>query len=211
MDIASAILTVLVVFAGIGLGILAGWRSGILAEYLKESEPRAAATSPRPVPIKKPANSPRPPTSIKRDSAPKTQMGEKNTGGAGLAGGLVVYEDGREVYRTRPENAALKEPEPSLAGNTPVLEEKAANERLIHRVEPDYPTLIDAQSEGPIVLEITVSADGGVSSATVVSGDPARAAVALSAVRKWRYEPRGDEVHTGFRTRVTFTPATLGQ
>jgi TonB family protein len=123
------------------------------------------------------------------------------------SGSLVVYEDGREVYRTRPENAALKESEPGAAA-IPALDESTANERLIHRVEPEYGSDSIA-SDQPIVLQITVDRDGSVGSATVVSGDPVRASAALAAVRKWRYELRENEARTGFQTRVTFRSAAV--
>jgi len=146
-------------------------------------------------------------TTAKRENLGSVQDREQALRAARSSGSLVVYEDGREVYRTRPENAALKESEPGAAA-IPALDESTANERLIHRVEPEYGSDSIA-SDQPIVLQITVDRDGSVGSATVVSGDPVRASAALAAVRKWRYELRENEARTGFQTRVTFRSAAV--
>lgn len=207
LDFTTAAMTVLVIGAGVGLGILAGWRSGILSERLMQGVPQqAVAAAQKPV---KPSKSEKPSSrvsSAKRESVASVEDREKALRAAQTAGGLVVYEDGREVYRTHPENAALKEPEPG-APEIPVLDESSAEERLIHRVEPNY-GIESIVSDQPIVLQITVNGDGSVGSATVISGDPGRASAALAAVRKWRYELRDGEAQTGFRTLVTFKPAT---
>jgi hypothetical protein len=167
---------------------------------------QAVAAAQKPV---KPSKSEKPSSrasSAKRESVASVEDREKALRAAQTAGGLVVYEDGREVYRTHPENAALKEPEPG-APEIPVLDESSADERLIHRVEPNY-GIESIVSDQPIVLQITVNGDGSVGSATVISGDPGRASAALAAVIKWSYELRDGEAQTGFRTLVTFKPAT---
>ena len=203
VDFTTAVMTVLVIGAGVGLGILAGWRSGILSERLMQGVPQqAAAAAQKPAKASKGEKPSSRVNTAKRENVGSVQDREKALRAAHSSGGLVVYEEGREVYRTRPENAALKESEPGAAA-IPALDESMANARLIHRVEPEYGSDSIA-SDQPIVLQITVNSDGSVGSATVVSGDPVRASAALTAVRKWRYELREDEARTGFQTRVTF-------
>jgi len=208
LDFTTAVMTVLVIGAGVGLGILAGWRSGVLSERLMQGVPQqAAAAAQKPAKASKVEKPSSRVTTAKRENLGSVQDREQALRAARSSGSLVVYEDGREVYRTRPENAALKESEPGAAA-IPALDESTANERLIHRVEPEYGSDSIA-SDQPIVLQITVDRDGSVGSATVVSGDPVRASAALAAVRKWRYELRENEARTGFQTRVTFRSAAV--
>ena len=65
--------------------------------------------------------------------------------------------------------------------------------KLIRRVPPDYPSAARKDGiEGSVDLEITVSAQGAVTNATVVHSDPADVfdKSALAAVRRWKYDPQ---------------------
>ena len=74
-----------------------------------------------------------------------------------------------------------------------------------------YPAQAKANRvEGYVIVEFTVTSDGGVSNPMVVEAEPAGVfdAAALAAVRKFKYKPRladGVPVDTaGIRNRITF-------
>lgn len=58
------------------------------------------------------------------------------------------------------------------------------------KVAPDYPLLAKQLNvTGKVKLEVTIAADGHVSSARTVGGSPLLVGPATDAVKKWRYEP----------------------
>ena len=153
--------------------------------------------------------------------APPVAHAKQSTGGSGAtarsapdanAGGLVVYEKGKVVFRIKP--AAPKPPGQSSAstketaegGSTRIwLAPELAESRLSQRTEPQYPAdALAAHRTGDVVLEVLVGADGSVASTRPVSGDPLLVAAAADAVRTWRYEPyRVKGRPTEFQTDVT--------
>jgi TonB family protein len=117
-------------------------------------------------------------------------------------GSLLVYENGKEVFRMLPEKgdeatksnrngseverATMVEPAGPLAVSPEVAEGS-----LLHRVEPDYPEEARLQRiQGAVVLDIRIGQDGSVQEVTLVSGPPLLAQAAIAAVRQWRFEVR---------------------
>jgi len=112
------------------------------------------------------------------------------------AGGLVVYEQGREVFRMKPAPATPRGGASDSRRSTPQeiarvwLAADLAESRLVHRVEPQYPAeALAAHRSGDVVLEVLVNPDGTVASLRSLRGDPLLATAAGDAVRNWRYEP----------------------
>ena len=65
-----------------------------------------------------------------------------------------------------------------------------ADEHLIKRIDPEYPPLAKAaRLQGKVLLKVTISKDGAVTSVSVVSGHPMLIPSALTAVSKRLYEP----------------------
>jgi TonB family protein len=61
---------------------------------------------------------------------------------------------------------------------------------VIHREEPNYPTLaLRRRIEGDVILQAHIAKDGTVASVRQVKGSPVLGGAAIAAVRKWRYEP----------------------
>jgi TonB family protein len=87
------------------------------------------------------------------------------------------------------------------------LAPEEAQNRLIGRIEPEYPpAAIETHRAGKVVLEVLVAEDGSVSNIRTVSGDPTLAAAATEAVRSWRYQPyRVHDRPAQFETNVTLT------
>jgi TonB family protein len=134
---------------------------------------------------------------------------------AAPAGSLLVFENGKEVFRMPPsqgqaepsataqgavEQAASVTPERVVA-----LSPAAAENSLIHRVEPDYPEEArNRQLQGAVVLDIHIGQDGTVQETKLVSGEPLLADAAMAAVRQWRFQPRlVDGAPAEMQTRIT--------
>ena len=69
-----------------------------------------------------------------------------------------------------------------------ILSSKGAEKRLIHSVQPTYPSG-SSGTEGTIVLQAMVDENGKVADAKVVEGNPALADAAVRAVKQWKYRP----------------------
>jgi TonB family protein len=129
-------------------------------------------------------------------------------------GGLLVYENGKEVFRMPPavqgdsasanksgvQRAAAVEP----AGIVEISPE-ATEGSLLHRVEPEYPEEARQQRiQGAVALDVRIGSDGAVQDLKVVSGHRLLAEAAIAAVKQWRFKPqvrKGQAVE--MQTRVT--------
>lgn len=80
---------------------------------------------------------------------------------------------------------------------------------LIHRVEPEYPTLAKmARREGRVELRAVIGIDGSMASLQVLAGDPLFIAATKAAVMQWRYRPtilNGQPVEVDTFVTVVFT------
>jgi TonB family protein len=102
-------------------------------------------------------------------------------------GGLVVYENGKVIFRTSPPTSGHSGKD---AGRLVMVPSKVADEYLVQRVEPEYPEAAREQHiQGPVVLDALVGEDGAVEKLTTISGDSQLAAAATDAVRQWRFKP----------------------
>jgi TonB family protein len=133
-------------------------------------------------------------------------------------GGLLVLENGKEVFRLPPsrnEDAAsaqqVMQPASELqadSGSEQVLEipEATAERELLHRVEPEYPEAARQQNiEGRVILELHIGPDGLVQDVETVSGSPILAQASSNAVKQWKFKPRMvDGRPREMQTRVTF-------
>lgn len=183
-----------------------------MAPVIPETSPATSRRKEPPVPAKTVAARATAPT--KPAPKPKTETTEP-------AGGLVVYEHGKVVFRMPPS-----ETEPPAAAEVmgPGSIQKAAtreeddsalapehgshaspNGYLLERVEPQYPEAAREQHvQGPVELEVLVGTDGLVRRVTTISGEPLLISAATDAVRQWRFKPHelnGKVVE--FETRVT--------
>jgi TonB family protein len=134
---------------------------------------------------------------------------------AAPAGSLLVFENGKEVFRMPPSRGEAEPPATAqgaveqAASVTPervlALSPAAAENSLIHRVEPEYPEEArNRQLQGAVVLDIHIGQDGLVQEAKLVSGEPLLADAAMAAVRQWRFQPRlVDGAPAEMQTRIT--------
>jgi TonB family protein len=145
------------------------------------------------------------------------------------AGSLLVYDNGKEVFRMPPAAEGEAESatgtnesgaQSAVPGAVPgevqrasavepagILElaPEAAQGSLVHRVEPEYPEEARQQGiQGPVVLEVRIGRDGAIQDVKLVSGPSLLANAAIAAVKQWRFKPRvrkGQAVE--MQTRVT--------
>jgi TonB family protein len=117
---------------------------------------------------------------------------------AAPAGGLVVFENGKEIFRMPParnesaQGQIAANPAASLqAERSSRTATSAEPDELIHRVEPEYPEAARQQGiEGAVVLNVQIGRDGAVQDVQVVSGARQLAQASINAVKQWRFKPR---------------------
>jgi TonB family protein len=140
------------------------------------------------------------------------------------AGSLIVYENGREVFRMPPtaeqsEDALNKNTDSTSNGGgvqrasgvekveRMQVSSEAAEGSVLHRVEPDYPEEARQQQiQGSVVLGVRAGRDGSIQEVKLLSGQPLLADAAMAAVKKWRFKPlvvRGQAVE--MQTTITLT------
>jgi TonB family protein len=189
---------------------------------------RAASTPNVPATAQKPAqtNPPPAPAPGSTAAAKATRLARPSASRESAAtsdqsvppGGLLVLENGKEVFRLPPEkdqNTAsaqqLMRPASELDPESPsqdVVEvpEATAQRELLHRVEPEYPEAARQQAiQGRVALEVHIGTEGSVQDVEVVSGAPVLAQASIDAVKQWKFKPRvlnGRPVE--MQTRVTF-------
>jgi TonB family protein len=135
-----------------------------------------------------------------------------------LAGGLLVTQDGKVIYRlppaeqpSTPKSSTAREKSKYASASGPI-DTRLSDTRLIRRVEPQYPADARAQHiEGAVVLDLQIGKDGVVHDIAIVSGNSELAEAAVEAVRRWRYRPysvdgRAVEMQTRITVRFKLPP-----
>jgi protein TonB len=115
---------------------------------------------------------------------------------------VIVPEAGKTIRELTITNLAPSAPSPSTLpasqpgassweGEKPVSEEPLSPAVLISRVDPEYPEQARrAGVEGTVILDATISEAGQVTEIAVERGLPLGVSeAAVSAVRRWKYEP----------------------
>lgn len=186
-----------VIAAAVALGIVVGWSGG--------AKSRANRTPSKPTTTDLASRQKDQGSRTPADSSlsPKTAIAgpSANVSSSPIPeGGLLVTQNGKVIYRSAgptskgQARAGLHQPE----------------RRLIHRVEPDYPSVARAQHiEGTIVLDTEILPSGEIGNVVVVSGNSLLADAAVRAVKQWRYEAIPDASQT--RINLNFVlPANTG-
>ncbi len=104
----------------------------------------------------------------------------------GVVGGVVGGTGPAVPPPPPPPEPRPEPPPPSIVRRS----EGVIRGNAISKPIPDYPPLAkSARVEGDVVIEITISEDGDVAAARVVSGHPLLQQAALSAARQWKFKP----------------------
>ena len=97
-------------------------------------------------------------------------------------------------------------PPPAAVRHPPVSRMMEGN--IIHRVQPDYPSLArQVRVQGQVVLRAMISREGAIENLQVLSGHPMLVQAAVAAVRQWRYRPyvlNGEPVEVETQVTVNF-------
>lgn len=188
----TAVLFLLVIGAAISLGIVVGWshgrKSASTVQVPRQSHVAVLEGSQQPAKLSAQQVASESTGSV----SPSSSFHNDVKSAAVPAGGLVVTQNGKVIYRS-PESTGRESPKQVL--------ETLRSRELIHRVEPDYPPKARAQHiEGSVILDVEIAEDGSVTNTEVVSGNPLLVPAAVQAVRQWQYQadPGGTS-----RTRVT--------
>ncbi len=148
----------------------------------------------------------------KTHSTPST-AGSKRS--AASTNDVVVFQNGKQIFpreSTQSEfpggdqpDSKTRSPEPLSSEPAVLVPEQVAEERLVSRVEPDYPERAREQRlQGTVILSILVNKQGSVSSLSRVSGDTQLALLAAKAVRQWKFAPLvRDGAQVSFESRIT--------
>jgi protein TonB len=119
--------------------------------------------------------------------------GEPGGGGdftspVGDPNGVSPADTGRTSPPPPPPPPAVEQPQPPPARRAPVS--MPITGRAIRRVEPKYPAIAaQANVQGSVNVEVTVSETGKVLSVRSVSGHPLLRGAAESAARQWTFSP----------------------
>jgi TonB family protein len=74
--------------------------------------------------------------------------------------------------------------------------------KVTNRVMPDYPEMARRMSlRGTVKVDVVVSSSGTVKNVELKGGHPVLAQAALSAVKKWKWEPATHETHEPIEVR----------
>ncbi len=181
----------------IGVAIFLGWMMGYVGRQRAQVGTRAKTTATAlPAEVKAPESAPASPSAAAvpapeppgpRLPAAAPAESQKNGTGVVTAGGLVVYENGKVVFRTPPQSIRTSAKD---SMNPVLVPSKVADEYLIERVEPEYPESAREQHiQGPVVLMALVGKDGAVEKLSTIKGDSQLATAATDAVQQWRFKP----------------------
>jgi len=203
----------LTILSVISISLLVGSRVG----WMQPSRPAVTRAVPPPAEV-----NPVPDSDTKPDITKPSDSRSLPTkpGAVPPTGELVVYENGKVVFRMKP--GAKESDSTPPVGHTIVeassttkfsatpnvwLSPERAEARLLSRTEPRYPAdAIASRLSGDVVLEVHVDEDGSVVDIHTLSGDALLADAAGEAIRNWRYQPyRLRDRPSRFQTEVTIT------
>lgn len=163
-----------------------------------------------------------PPPVVERKTTSAARVAAVNRSGESPvpAGGLLVYENGKEIFRMPPEGnqrenlaagsggagaQGVVQPASDREEEIVQLPPQTAEGSVAYRVEPEYPEEARQQNiQGPVVLDVRIARDGAVQEVKVLSGQPLLADAAIAAVKQWRFKPRTWQGHpVEMQTKIT--------
>jgi protein TonB len=94
----------------------------------------------------------------------------------------------------------------SLFGQPIRVQDEDARKATIQRVEPAYsPIARQMNLTGRVLVDLTVNTDGSVEKTDVVSGNPILASSAVTAAKRWKFQPfQADGKPTEAVVRIRF-------
>jgi len=232
VDFTTAVLAAAVIVCTALLGLLLGRHVGAQQGALRA---HSAAAVTQAVPNKAASNVDAAMSSVAPGVAPGAQTAAGATSPSGKTirseippGSLLVYENGKEVFRqdavssegeTSASTTKKSPPNPmtlaqrqsggqgsdAAAGPAVSADSNLDANDVLRRVEPEYPAdALQQKIEGPVVLDVRISPVGQVQAMTLVAGQPLLVQAAKDAVQQWRFKPHSVNGHPAtMQARVT--------
>ena len=127
------------------------------------------------------------------DNLPRSRMRRVRStlpAGGGI-GNIIRGLEGGPFNATPPPPLPEPPPPPVFELPTPLrVSFGSITGSLIHRVQPEYPSLArSARIEGLVLLEGTIATDGTIRNLRVITGHPLLTQAAVNAIEQWIYEP----------------------
>jgi periplasmic protein TonB len=132
---------------------------------------------------------------------------------AAMSTGPTVFASLADLPIAPPRQPAPQpQPEKPIAPSAPVrVTSGVQSARLVFGPKPSYPTLaLTTHTQGTVRIQAIIGRDGTIRNLQVLSGPPLLIAVAMEAVRQWRYQPtmlNGEAVEVITEIDVNFTLA----
>jgi TonB family protein len=201
----AAVLVCAVLLATL-VGLRLGWRKTtavrgqVTKSAVDEAQPGTSAVS---QPTPEAGNSMTPVSAKKNAAAPPSIPAVRSNDTFPPEGSLLVYENGKEVFRMPPSGEGKAASTKGTGGQSEMqrasatepeivtLSPEAAESSLLHRVEPEYPDEARQQGmQGAVVLHVRIDRDGAIQEVKLVSGQRPLAEAAIEAVKQWRFKPQ---------------------
>ena len=145
--------------------------------HQQEHEPESI----KPEPLPQPTFTTPPPKESKPPSPAPPMIGRVNAGQGGVNNG---------AGSVAPSGLPLSDSPPPLPPPQAVRKSGGVvRGKVLKRVEPTNPTNALSRLTGTVVVEVLVDERGNVSSARALSGHPVLQGAALSAAKRWKFEP----------------------
>ena len=142
-----------------------------------EEEPEREIIKPAPLP--EPTITSPPPKESKPPSPAPPMIGRVNAGQGGFSNGAASLAPGGLPLTDSPP------PPPQMVRKSTGV----VRGRVLKRVEPTNPTTALSRLTGTVIVEVLIDERGNVASARALSGNPVLQNSALSAARRWKFEP----------------------
>ena len=144
------------------------------------------------------------------DMASTTTPNSKAARSALPPGGLLVSQNGKEVFRMAPDGSQSDQTPGTVQRASSVqpvgTKSRSTQTSLLKRVEPDYPQdALRQKIQGAVVLRVQIRTDGTVQDVQALSGPQLLSAASIDAVKQWKFRaPR-----VGGRPAESETTVTL--
>ena len=205
-DFVTLILAGAVLACAVLLGVLVGLHLGWQKATVRAHPSVPLSTAVRPSGAGSPSASANPPGKVEgAGESARPAASKPHVTSSVPPGGLLVYENGKEIFRMPPtpgeSSAAAADRavgierassiESAKSGEVVKLPLAVAESSLLYRVEPEYPEEARQQHiQGSVVMQVHINPEGTVQDVQLVSGAPQLAQAASAAVKQWRFKPR---------------------
>jgi len=146
--------------------------------------PKAAASLDQP--------SANPPEAFRASNLGAPQMSARaSVAGAGAAPVVATPQDGALPASIAESGPNFSLAPPANGAPAPAVHSSLVPAKLIHTVQPNYPTAaLNQHVEGQVKIHARIETDGTLSNVSALSGPPLLISAAVNAVREWKYKPQ---------------------